>query len=312
MRTERADACFSFSGPDCVCTLICSDKNQLAELTSSEIFVDPSAFRSWVLHQTVHSTKREEWQNSYMLSTMTRPCMPYIHIVVFSPSVLCLLSVWVFCLNIYTWDPPLSWELMRTPWMAEETIHVTFLTQSQNISSRLIRCTKFISKAISKTILWASITLGSDGWISPDHCEKINRSSTSLALRSFQASSLAMRCVREESGKETFLCRHWGAENSGRVSMYAWRLNSKEVLAPKKKEMNSYSRAQMERLSWQERGKKSEHPSLRGFFPIKERALLHDFSRRSGRSESSRTTAIDGWQWSRKWFLEDFSELHLS
>ena len=33
----------------------------------------------------------------------------------------------------------------------------------------------------------------------------------------------------------------------------------------------------MERLSWQERVKKSEHPSPRGFFPIKERALLHDF-----------------------------------
>ena len=41
MMTERADA---FSGPGCVCTLNCLDKNQLAELTSSLISVDPSAF----------------------------------------------------------------------------------------------------------------------------------------------------------------------------------------------------------------------------------------------------------------------------
>ena len=33
----------------------------------------------------------------------------------------------------------------------------------------------------------------------------------------------------------------------------------------------------MEQLNWQERVKKSGHPSRRGFFPIKERALLDDF-----------------------------------
>ena len=39
---ERADA---FSGPGCVCTLNCLDRNQLAELTSSVFdFCDPSAF----------------------------------------------------------------------------------------------------------------------------------------------------------------------------------------------------------------------------------------------------------------------------
>ena len=41
--------------------------------------------------------------------------------------------------------------------------------------------------------------------------------------------------------------------------------------------MNSHSRAQMERSSWQERVKKSERPSLRGFFPVEREALLDDF-----------------------------------
>ena len=34
-------------------------------------------------------------------------------------------------------------------------------------------------------------------------------------------------------------------------------------------EINSYSRAQMEQLSWQDQIKKSEHPSQLGIFPIK-------------------------------------------
>ena len=40
--TERADA---FSGPGCVCTFNCLDKNQLPELTSSLISVDPYAIK---------------------------------------------------------------------------------------------------------------------------------------------------------------------------------------------------------------------------------------------------------------------------
>ena len=34
----------------------------------------------------------------------------------------CLLSAWVFCLNMYTRDRPKSWELTRTPWMAQEKV----------------------------------------------------------------------------------------------------------------------------------------------------------------------------------------------
>ena len=87
----------------------------------------------------------------------------------------------------------------------KKTILVILWHKSHNISSRLIRRKNFISKAISRTMLWVNITPW-ERWLNITRSvRKINRSSNSLALRSFQASSLAMRCVREESGKERFL-----------------------------------------------------------------------------------------------------------
>ena len=52
--------------------------------------------------------------------------------------------------------------------------------------------------------------------------------------------------------------------------IHARRLNAKEVLVPKQ-EMISYSRAQMEWLSWQQKVRKSEHPSQLEIHPIKEK-----------------------------------------
>ena len=42
MRDDDREKQTLFSGPGCVCTLNCLDKDQLADVTSS-IFVDPSA-----------------------------------------------------------------------------------------------------------------------------------------------------------------------------------------------------------------------------------------------------------------------------
>ena len=56
---ERADACSSFKTRLCLYIDLFGQES-VAELTSSEIFVDLSAFSSRVLHQTVQSTNQEE------------------------------------------------------------------------------------------------------------------------------------------------------------------------------------------------------------------------------------------------------------
>ena len=68
----------------------------------------------------------------------------------------------------------------------------------------------------------------------------------------------------------------------------------------------------MERLSWQERVKKSKHPSLRGFFPIKERLFFIIFQvEADGLNPAGQQQSTDDSEVGND-FLEDFSELHLS
>ena len=100
-------------------------QESVGELTSSVIFVDLSAFSSRVLHQMVQSTREEEWQNSYMMSTMTRPCMLNIHTFSFSvpQSFVCFqseCSVWT-CTCDRPWSLD-SWRALRE-WH-KKTIHV--------------------------------------------------------------------------------------------------------------------------------------------------------------------------------------------
>ena len=97
--------------------------------------------------------------------------------------------------------------------------------------------------------LWLSITRS---------LRKIKRSSISLVKRSSEAFSLAMRCTWREFEKEVIE----ELKNLDALEIHARRHNAKEVLMRKKGEYFSCFYVQLERVSWQEKFKKSKRSSL--------------------------------------------------
>ena len=75
--------------------------------------------------------------------------------------------------------------------------------------------------------------------------------------------------------------------------IHAWRLNAKES-----KEMNSYSRAQIVLLSWQEKVMKSEHPSTFRVHPMKEKSSTMIFmEKRTDQIQHNNCQRMTFWSW---------------
>ena len=146
--------------------------------------------------------------------------------------------------------------------------------------------------AFWRTFSWASNSFWIDGLISSDFCERPGETPPVWQKGLFRVSSLDMRCMREESGKETSWSRTFEElETFGCVRNPCSNDSSHRKLSCQRKEKVSNSLSQMEQLSWQEEIRYSAHPpyfkitlkeewSTTVFFKESQTDLNHQTSRR--------------------------------